>query len=167
MVKWIILAILLLPLAEILAFILVAAADRDGLGVAPDAGRPRWPGFWCCARPAEAGSPASASRSPTPTSPASRPTPAGFLTVLAGLLLFLPGFLTDLIGAALLIGPVRRWCGKSFRLWVRRQSSDRSAIDLAPGEWEQLPDPKLPNVPGPRPAFIALCRVLVYGGMPC
>lgn len=29
----------------------------------------------------------------------------GFLTVLAGFLLFVPGFLTDLLGAALLIAP--------------------------------------------------------------
>ena len=39
------------------------------------------------------------------------------LVVLAGLLLFLPGFLTDLVGVALLIAPVRRWCGRTFRLW--------------------------------------------------
>ena len=70
----------------------------------------------------------------------------GFLTVLAGLLLFLPGFLTDLIGAALLIGPVRRRCGATFRLWVRRRDrGDRSVVDLAPGEWEQVPDRELPN----------------------
>ena len=70
----------------------------------------------------------------------------GFLTVLAGLLLFLPGFLTDLVGAVLLIGPVRRWCGQTFRRWVRRRNpADRSTIDLAPGEWRQLPDRELPR----------------------
>ena len=70
----------------------------------------------------------------------------GFLTVLAGLLLFLPGFLTDLVGAALLIGPVRRWCGRTFRRWVRRRHpGDRSTIDLAPGEWQQVPDRELPH----------------------
>jgi UPF0716 protein FxsA len=59
----------------------------------------------------------------------------GLLTVLAGLLLFLPGFLTDLVGLALLIGPVRRWCGGAVR----------STVDLAPGEWVQMPDRELSN----------------------
>ena len=68
----------------------------------------------------------------------------GFLTVLAGILLFLPGFITDLIGAALLIGPVRRRCGRTFRLWVRRRHpGDRSIVDLAPGDWQQMPDREL------------------------
>ena len=76
---------------------------------------------------------------------------AGLLTVLAGLLLFLPGFLTDLVGVALLIGPVRRWCGRTFRRWVRRRNpADRSTIDLAQGEWHQLPERELPYKPGNR-----------------
>ncbi len=66
--------------------------------------------------------------------------------MLAGLLLFLPGFLTDLIGAVLLIAPVRRWCGATFRLWVKRsERSDRTVIDLAPGEWEQVQDREVQN----------------------
>ena len=70
----------------------------------------------------------------------------GFLTVLAGLLLFVPGFLTDLIGAVLLIGPVRRWIGRTFRRWVgRRNPGSRSVIDLAPGEWRQVSDRKVSN----------------------
>ena len=70
----------------------------------------------------------------------------GILTVLAGLLLFLPGFLTDLVGVALLIGPVRRWCGAVLRRWVRRRDpGDRSVIDLAPGEWQQVPDREIEN----------------------
>jgi UPF0716 protein FxsA len=65
----------------------------------------------------------------------------GFLTVLAGLLLFLPGFLTDLIGAALLIGPVRRWCAITFRRFVHNRDRGKSSvIDLAPSEWQQVPD---------------------------
>ena len=63
--------------------------------------------------------------------------------MLAGLLLFLPGFLTDLIGAALLIGPVRRWCGRHSALWVRRRNRATVPIDLAPGEWQQMPDREL------------------------
>ena len=145
MVKWIIIAILLLPLAEILAFILVAtligmgwafllmlATTLAGFVVLRRAGRGRIARF----RVAVADTDVAGIQANT----------SGFLTVLAGLLLFLPGFLTDLVGAALLIGPVRRWCGKSFRLWVRRRNpADRSTIDLAPGEWAQLPDRDLPR----------------------
>ena len=145
MVKWIIIAILLLPLAEIAVFVLVAvilglgwtlilmlATTLAGFLVLRQAGRGRIARF----RVAVADTDVAGIQANT----------AGFLTVLAGLLLFLPGFLTDLIGAALLIGPVRRWCGRTFRLWVRRRNpTDRSVIDLKPGEWEQVPDRELSN----------------------
>jgi UPF0716 protein FxsA len=145
MVKWIIIAILVLPLAEIAAFVLVAAIL--GLGVAlllmlattlagflvlRRAGRGSIARF----RVAVADSDVAGFQAHT----------GGFLTVLAGLLLFLPGFLTDLAGAVLLIRPVRRWCGQTFRRWVRRRHpGDPSTIDLAPGEWRQLPDRKPPR----------------------
>jgi UPF0716 protein FxsA len=139
MAKWIIPAILLLPVVEIGAFVLVAA--MVGLGAAfvlmlattligfvllRRAGRGGIARF----RAAVAG---------------------GFLTVLAGLLLFLPGFLTDLAGALLLLGPVRRWLADTFRRWLRRRTpGDRSTIDLAPGEWQRLPDHELPRKPANR-----------------
>ena len=147
MVKWIITAILLLPLAEIVAFILVAAlvglvwalllmlaTTLAGFLVLRRAGRGGIARF----RIAVADTDVAGIQANT----------GGFLAVLAGLLLFLPGFLTDLVGAALLIGPVRRWCGKAFRQWARRRSAgDRSTIDLAPGEWQQMPDRELPKKP--------------------
>ena len=77
MVKWVIIGILLLPVAEIAAFVLMAAM----IGM-----------LWTlllmlattlagalvlrCAAPGANASPASGSRWRTPTSPASRPTPA-------------------------------------------------------------------------------------------
>ena len=145
MVKWIIIAILLLPLVEIAAFIVVAAVagltwalvlmlstTLAGFLVLRHAGRARIAGFRVAVADTDvAGIEANA---------------AGFLTVLAGLLLFLPGFLTDLVGAALLLSPVRRWCGSTFRAWVQRRGpDDRSIVDLAPGEWEQMPQSKLSN----------------------
>jgi UPF0716 protein FxsA len=145
MVKWIIIAILLLPLAEIAVFVLVAVlagfawavllsllTTLAGFAVLRRAGRGKIASF----RVAVADTDVAGIQANT----------SGFLTVLAGLLLFLPGFLTDLIGAALLIGPVRRWCGKTFRVWIRRRNpGDRSTIDLAPGEWQQVPDRELPH----------------------
>lgn len=150
MVKWIVTAILLLPLAEIVAFIVVAAivglgwafllmlaTTLAGVLVLRRAGRGGIARF----RVAVADTDVAGIQANT----------SGFLTVLAGLLLFLPGFLTDLIGAALLIGPVRRWCGRAFRLWVRRRNpGDRSTIDLAPGEWQRVPERELPNGSGKR-----------------
>jgi UPF0716 protein FxsA len=150
MVKWIIIAILLLPLAEIAAFILVAAVvgvggafilmlatTLMGFLVLRRAGRGGIARF----RVAVADTDVAGIQANT----------SGFLTVLAGLLLFLPGFLTDLVGAVLLIGPVRRWCGRTFRRWVRRRDTgDPSTIDLAPGEWQRLPDHDLSSDAGSR-----------------
>jgi len=145
MVKWIIGGILLLPVAEIALFVLVAAtiglpwalalmlvSTTSGLLVLRRAGRGRIARF----RVAVADTDITAIEANT----------GGFLTVLAGLLLFLPGFLTDLIGAALLIAPLRRFCSEAFRLWVRRRDRDeRSVIDLAPEEWQRVPDHELRN----------------------
>src|ERR1700716_258280 len=40
---------------------------------------------------------------------------AGFMVALGGILLLLPGFITDLVGACLLVGPVRRWLGATSK----------------------------------------------------
>jgi UPF0716 protein FxsA len=150
MVKRVIIAVLLLPIAEIAIFLLVAAligflgaftlmlaTTLAGAVVLRQAGRGRIAQFRVAVSDAEiTGVEANT---------------AGFLTVLAGLLLVLPGFLTDLIGMALLIGPVRRWCGRSFQSWAnkswagRRQDAERSVIDLAPSEWQQVPDREIEN----------------------
>ena len=145
MVKWIIIAILLLPVAEIAVFILVAAiigltwalalmlvTTLAGVLVLRRAGRGQIARFRVAV---------------TDTDITWIETDnAGFLTVLAGLLLFLPGFLTDLIGAVLLIAPLRRRCGAAFRRWVRsRDQGGRSVIDLAPEDWQQVPDREIQN----------------------
>jgi UPF0716 protein FxsA len=143
MVKRVIIAILLLPAAEIAAFVLVAAligvtgalllmltTTLAGILVLRQAGRGRIARFRAAVSQAEmTGLEANG---------------IGVLTVLAGLLLVLPGFLTDLVGIALLIGPVRRWCGRMVRSWIgRRNRGDRSVVDLAPGEWKQVPEREL------------------------
>ena len=153
MVKRVIIAILLLPAAEIVAFVLVAAligvtgalllmltTTLAGILVLRQAGRGRIARFRVAVAEAEmTGFEANA---------------VGVLTVLAGLLLVLPGFLTDLAGIALLIPPVRRWCGRMFRMWIGRKNrgrnrggnrGERPVVDLAPGEWEQVPERELPD----------------------
>ena len=151
MVKRIIIAILLLPAAEIAAFVLVAAligvagalllmlaTTLAGILVLRHSGRGRIAHFRVAVSDAEM--------------TATEVNSTGFLTVLAGLLLVLPGFLTDLVGIALLIAPIRRWCGHMargwFQSWARGQKrGDPSVIDLSPDEWKQVRERKLPHRP--------------------
>jgi UPF0716 protein FxsA len=156
MVKRVITAVLLLPVAEIAIFLLAAAligflgaftlmlaTTLAGVVVLRQAGRSRIARFRVAVSDAEiTGVEANT---------------AGFLTVLAGFLLVLPGFLTDLVGMALLIGPVRRWCGRAFQSWVRKsggsraQHAGRDVIDLAPTEWQQVPDREIDRSRKPPP----------------
>ena len=150
MAKWIIAAILLLPLAEIVAFILGAALVGIGAALVLMLAT-TLAGFLVLRRAGRAGIARFRVAVADTDVAGIQADASGLLTVLAGLLLFLPGFLTDLIGVALLIGPVRRWCGRSFRRWARRRNpSDRSTIDLAPGEWQQVPERELPHRRGNR-----------------
>jgi UPF0716 protein FxsA len=142
MVKWIIVAILLLPVAEIATFVLVAAiiglgwaftlmlaTTVAGFLVLRQAGRGRLAHF----RTAVTESGVARFEADT----------ADFLAVLAGILLVLPGFLSDLAGALLLIGPVRRRSAAAFRravMGASRGASRGSMVDLAPDEWKQEPD---------------------------
>jgi UPF0716 protein FxsA len=153
MVKRIIAAILLLPLAEIIVFILVAtligtgpallavlASTVAGLLVLRAVGRTGLAHF----RGTVAGTPGGAARN-------LQGGAGGVFTVVAGLLLFVPGFLTSLVGVLLLIGPVRQACNRRFKQWLRRrQPSDPGTLDLKPGEWMQLPEHETSHENKPR-----------------
>ena len=65
----------------------------------------------------------------------------GVAAMLGGILLVLPGFITDLMGAALLFPPFRRWAAG----WLARTARARRAarpndrvIDLERNEWHQI-----------------------------
>jgi UPF0716 family protein affecting phage T7 exclusion len=64
--------------------------------------------------------------------------------MLGGILLVFPGFITDALGAALLVPPLRRWFGgvlaRNRDARRRQQREHERIIDLDPGEWQQLPD---------------------------
>src|SRR5262245_60818902 len=118
MVKWILIAFLALPLAEIGVFIAVAASiglggalvlqlatTVAGLLVLRLVGRGRFALF----RRTVVGRGSSGIEARFEANPHS------FLVVLGGVLLALPGFITDVIGAVLLLGPVRQWCGQYLR----------------------------------------------------
>ena len=72
----------------------------------------------------------------------------GLMFTLGGILLLLPGFITDLIGLGLLVGPIRRQLGAAIgrALDTPRRPRDADAvIDLAPGEWRDIPDREPPR----------------------
>ncbi len=142
LVKWIFIGLLVLPAAELFAFAMVAAVIgwlwAAGLFVATSvlgvlllrkSGRADLDRF----RAAFAARGIRAVHLETP----------GVATTLGGILLIFPGFITDLLGAALFVPAVRRWAGAKLATLARRPRRGRQddrVIDLAPGEWHQIPD---------------------------
>jgi UPF0716 protein FxsA len=154
MVKWIIVAILLLPLAEIAVFGVVAAVvgfgwallalvvtSLAGFLVLRRAGRDGVARFRAAV--SEGGGAAFQSHRLEGHA-------GSLLTVLGGVLLFLPGFLTGIVGGALLIPPLRTALGGLFgravqRTARRRRPGEPSTIDLEPDQWRPVPDRELPK----------------------
>jgi UPF0716 family protein affecting phage T7 exclusion len=66
----------------------------------------------------------------------------GVAPVIGGILLIFPGFITDILGAALYVPPLRRWAAGKLAERVGRtgRRHDEHVIDLEPGEWHHLPD---------------------------
>ena len=136
-------AVLLLPAAELVVFLLVAAAigfaltalmmlATTALGalVLRSAGRGRVRTF----------------RSSVAEGVTVSEAGAGFFTVLGGILLVLPGFITDALGLALLLGPVQRSLGARIVAFFGRSGEPRErVVDLAPDEWRRQPDRALPR----------------------
>ncbi len=64
-----------------------------------------------------------------------------FLTVSAGILLLLPGFITDILGILLLLPAVRRWIGGRFRRFVHtHQGGTAAVVNLDPADWNHIPE---------------------------
>ena len=68
----------------------------------------------------------------------------GFGPILGGILLVFPGFITDLLGLALLVPWFRRWASARLAETARQRRRSRpgeiTVIDLAPNEWQQITD---------------------------
>jgi len=64
----------------------------------------------------------------------------GAANLAGALLLIFPGFLTDLAGVALLVPRWRNRFAAALAKAAGRRAGDRRVIDLAPGEWHQLPE---------------------------
>jgi len=142
LVKWTFIGLLMLPIAEVASFLLVAvligwfwaaalffATSVAGVLLLRRSGRNDLDRFRAAF--AQDGIRAVHLESP------------GVAAMLGGILLVFPGFITDLMGAALLVPPLRRWLvGKlaQARRNRRRRQHDDHVIDLAPDEWQQIPD---------------------------
>jgi UPF0716 protein FxsA len=66
------------------------------------------------------------------------------LVPLAGILLLIPGFMTDFVGLLLLIAPLRQALRALFGSGQRPPRSD-GVVDLPPEQWRRVPDPALPD----------------------
>jgi UPF0716 family protein affecting phage T7 exclusion len=69
---------------------------------------------------------------------------SGGLILLAGILLLIPGVITDILGLLLLIAPLRRGLGAIFQRGRPPTRAD-GAVDLPPEQWHHVPDPALPD----------------------
>jgi len=140
LVKWTFIGLLVLPLAELVSFLLVAmligwfwaftlfvATSVAGVLLLRRSGRSDLDRF----RAAFARDGIRAVHLESP----------GVAAMLGGILLVFPGFITDLLGAALLVPPLRRWLRRKLAQARRsRRQRDDHVIDLAPTEWRQIPD---------------------------
>jgi UPF0716 protein FxsA len=68
----------------------------------------------------------------------------GTATLFAGILLLIPGFITDVLGILLLIAPLRRLLAAVFGFNATPPRDD-GVVDLDPAQWHQVPDPLLPR----------------------
>ncbi len=68
---------------------------------------------------------------------------AGFI-LLAGILLLIPGFITDVVALFLLVAPLRRAASAMLGASAVSPRND-GVVDLQPEQWHQVPDPSLPD----------------------
>jgi UPF0716 protein FxsA len=64
--------------------------------------------------------------------------------LLAGILLLIPGFITDLAALVVLVTPLRRAARATFGTRTTNVRDD-GVVDLTPEQWHQVPDPPLPD----------------------
>ena len=143
LVKWTFIGLIALPAAELLAFVMVAsligwlrtaalfiATSVVGVLLLRKSGRVDLARF----RAAFAQQGLRAVHLETP----------GFATMLGGILLTFPGFITDAVGAALFVPLVRGWAAGKLATLARGRGrhgrNDDRVIDLEPDQWHQISD---------------------------
>ncbi len=140
LVKWLFIGVIVLPAAEVVAFLVVAAVLgwwwASCLLIATSL-----LGTWLLRRTGRANLARFAGALQREGLRALHLESPGVAAVAGGILLALPGFITDIIGLLLLIAPVRRFAGTRIILALRRGRSrraDPSVVELAPKEWHQV-----------------------------
>lgn len=143
MAKWLLLALVTLPLMELAVFIAVAAvigfAGALGLLLATSLTGGlvlRYAGGRHIARARVALSEGSFTSLQADSS--------GVLLLLAGILLLIPGFITDLLGLLLLVSPLRQGLAALFGRGQTQPGAD-GVVDLPPEQWHRVPGPVLPG----------------------
>jgi UPF0716 protein FxsA len=68
----------------------------------------------------------------------------GGMILLAGILLLIPGLITDVLGLLLLLPPLRGALGAAMSGGGAAPRAD-GVVDLPPDEWRRVPDPALPD----------------------
>ena len=139
--KWVLLALLALPLMELAVFIGVAVAIGFGWAflavVAASVA-----GVWVLRH--AGGNHIARMRVAMDQGnfTALRADGQGGVLLLAGFLLLIPGFITDTLALLLLLGPLRRAIAGLFG---RRAPPPRAdgVVDLEPEQWRRVPDPAL------------------------
>jgi len=143
LVKWTFIGLIALPAAELIAFVMVAsligwlrtaalfiATSVVGVLLLRKSGRADLARF----RAAFAQQGLRAVHLETP----------GFATMLGGILLTFPGFITDAVGAALFVPLVRGWAAGKLATLARGRGrhgrNDDRVIDLEPDQWHQISD---------------------------
>jgi UPF0716 protein FxsA len=142
MAKWVLWAVLAMPLLELAAFIVVASAIGFGwalslIFIGSIAGLLilRHAGGAHIARIRVALGQG--------TFTALQADSKGGLTLLAGILLLIPGFISDVAALMLLVAPLRRVIGGLVGSTAAKEQD--GVVDLAPEQWRRVPDPSLPK----------------------
>jgi UPF0716 protein FxsA len=145
MLRGLILAVLALPLLEIVVFVLVAAAIGLGAAFALIVALSvlgalviRYGGAAHISRVRVALGENRLS--------ALQADGSGVMTVIAGILLLVPGFITGAVGLLMLIAPLRRLVvGAAGRRSAAGGAANDNVVDLAPEDWQQVPDRQIGN----------------------
>jgi UPF0716 protein FxsA len=143
--KWLLIALLLLPALELAAFVAVALAIGFGWAVLL-----LLFGSFCGLLLLRHGGGSHIARIRSAMNGRSftalEADGRGGLIILSGLLLLVPGFITDALAVLLLILPLLHMA--AGRLGVRQPPPRRSpdgVLDLEPDDWHRVPDPRLPE----------------------
>ena len=135
--KWVILAVLALPILELAVFIAVATTIGFGWALSLILA-----GSLCGALILRRAGTDHAARIRVALEHGSftalQTDARGGLTLLAGILLLIPGFITDIAALVLLAGSLRR-------TFVGKQPRQTGVVDLAPEQWHHVPEPSLPD----------------------